>query len=77
MERLLKIIESIRPDISVSPDTRLIDDGVLDSLDIVTLVTEINDIYGIRLSARDVIPENFDTVWDIAHLITLKGGTVE
>ena len=77
MEKLLKIIKNIRPDAEFGQDTRLIDGGLFDSLDIVTLVTDINDAYGIHLTARDVLPESFNTPRDIAHLISLKGGMLE
>ena len=42
MEKLLKILRELHPDVDFSTESGLIENGVLDSLDIVTLVTEVN-----------------------------------
>lgn len=71
MEQLIKILKDIRPDIDVN-STRLVDDGVLDSFDIVTLVSELIDTYGVELSVEDIIPENFNSVESMLNLIEKK-----
>ncbi len=84
MHRLKKIIAELHPELELSADTELelsadtelIDDGILDSLDIVTLVTDINEAYGINIGAEDISPENFNTVNDISALIARRGGKI-
>ncbi len=76
MEKLIGLVSALHPDVSITPKTRLIDDGILDSLDIVTLVTDINDAYGINIGAEEIIPENFTSVNDIVPLIQRLGGDV-
>ena len=71
MEQLIKILKDIRPDIDVNSE-RLVDDGILDSFDIVTIVTELIDTYGVELSVEDIIPENFNSVESILNLIEKK-----
>lgn len=43
MEKLKKILEQVRPDIDFDTEKRLIDDGILDSIDIIAIITEVND----------------------------------
>ena len=51
MKRLKRILSSLHPEIEIDRETRLIEDGILDSLDIVTLVTDLNDEYKISIGA--------------------------
>ena len=76
MERLKKILSDLHPEVDISERDRLIDDAILDSLDIVTLVTDINEKFGISIDAGDVIKENFDTLDSIAGLIRRRGGNI-
>ncbi len=76
MKKLMKIMVELHPDIDLSKNARLCDDKVLDSLDIVTLVTDVNDAYGIDIGAEDVTPENFNSVYTIASLIKRYGGEI-
>jgi acyl carrier protein len=69
MEKLLKILNELHNDVDFSHETALIDDGILDSLDIVTLVTEINDVFGVSIPAEEIIPENFNSAKAIMALI--------
>lgn len=71
MEKLIEILSEIRPDIDISSVT-LVDDGILDSFDIVTLVSEIIDAFGIELSVEDILPEHFNSVEAMFKLIESK-----
>ena len=76
MKKLLKILTDIRPDMTFSGEEELIEGRILDSLDIVSLVTDINSEYGISLGAKDISEENFGTARDIAELIRRRGGEI-
>lgn len=69
MERLLKILNELRPEVDFSSETALIDDGILDSFDMVALVTEINDEFDVRIGIENLVPENFNSVSSIMELI--------
>ncbi len=69
MERIIEIIKEIKPTAVVDENTRLLDDHVLDSLSMVSLVSELCDEYDVDITPVDVVPENFATVKDIAAMI--------
>lgn len=69
METIIEIIEGLKPGVTVTEDTRLLDDHVIDSLAMITLVSELSDEFDVDITAKDIIPENFATVKDIKNLI--------
>lgn len=71
MEKLKEILRELRPDIDLE-EKAFVDDGVLDSFDIVTLVGEIVDAFGVEIAVEDIIPENFNSVDAIMELINKK-----
>ena len=70
-KKIIKILKEIRPDIDVKA-TNFIEDGMLDSFDIVTLVSELIDAFSIELSVEDILPENFNSVEAMKKLIQEK-----
>jgi len=68
-ERLLKILSELRPEVDFTSETALVDDGILDSFDMVALVTEINDEFDVRIGIENLVPENFNSVDSIIELI--------
>ena len=69
MEKLLEILASIHPEVDFETAEDLIDDGILDSLDIVTLVTEINAEFDVTIPAEEIVPENFNSAKALMELI--------
>ena len=72
MEKVLSIVEEIRPDVDFDEETALIDDGVLDSFDIVSIISDLNDEYGINIRVHDLTPENYNSVEAIVKLVERK-----
>ena len=70
MEKLIAILNSLHPDVDFEDNESLIDDGILDSLDIVSLVTEINAEFDVTIPAEEIIPENFNSAKALMELIT-------
>ena len=70
MEELMRILGELHPDVDFNTADDLIGDGVLDSLDIVTLITEINSAYDVSIPAEEILPENFRPAKAIYDLIT-------
>ncbi len=69
MENLLDILNEIRPDVDFTNEKKLIDDGILDSFDIISIVSELNDAYDIEIDVEDLEPENFNTIEAMLELI--------
>jgi len=70
MEKLLEILSDVRPDVDFTQTKDLIDDGILDSFDIVMLVGEINEAFDISIGVENLVPENFNSVEAMMRLIT-------
>lgn len=69
MEKLIEILNELHDDVDFEKENSLIDDGILDSLDIVTLITEINDTFDVSIPAEEIVPENFNSATAIMALI--------
>lgn len=69
MEKLLQVLKEVRPDVDFANEGKLIDNGILDSFDIIQVVTEVNDAFDVEISVEDLIPENFNTANAIMELI--------
>lgn len=69
MDILMRILSELSSDIDFETEDTLIDGGLLDSFDIVTLVAEIDDAFGIEIPAEVLIPENFNSAKAIFALI--------
>ena len=69
MEKLLEILKKMHADVDFGVEEDLIGEGILDSLDIVTLITEINLTFDVSIPAEEVVPENFDSAASIWALI--------
>ena len=69
MEKLIKIMSEIRPDLDFQKETKLIDDDILDSFDIISIVSEVNDQFGIEINVNDLLPENFNSAAALYALI--------
>lgn len=69
MERLLEILEGIRPDVDFKNEQKLMDDGILDSFDIVSIISELNDEYEIAIRVNELSPENFNSTEAIMHMV--------
>lgn len=68
-EQLMEILEELRPDVDFENETALVDDHVLQSFDIVSLVSEISDEFDITVRPKDLLPKNFNSVDAMVELI--------
>ena len=69
MEQLLNILKELHEEIDFEHTEGLVDDGILDSLDIVTLVTEIDASFDVRIPPEEIVPENFNSAAALWTLI--------
>ena len=69
MEDLFKVLERIKPGVDCKNNNSLIDDEILDSFDIVTLVAALDEEFDIQITAKDILPENFNSAEAMYKLI--------
>lgn len=69
MEKLIELLKGVRDDIDFRECSSLVDDGILDSFDIVEIVSLINEEYDIKIPAIEIVPENFNSVDAILNMI--------
>ena len=72
MDKLLEILNDLHPEIDFEKETGLIDSKLLDSFDVVTLVSELMEEFDVDIDAGDMIPENFNSLEAIRNLIKRK-----
>ena len=69
MNQLIDILQSLHPDIDFTAETGLIENGILNSLDIVTIITEVSVRMDVQIPAEEILPENFDSAEALWALI--------
>jgi len=76
MEELLELLSELKPEIDFKTEKSLIDDGLLESFDMITLIAEMEDRFEIEVPAEEIIPENFNTaegIWMLLERIRREG----
>lgn len=68
-KKLMRILMDINPDVDYEKETALVDDGIFDSLEVMTIVTEIDERLHVKIDPDDVIVENFNSVEKMLALI--------
>ena len=71
-KQIIEILSEICPGVDFETETALIDDGLIDSLDIVAVVTVLMEAFDVELGVDDLTPENFNSVEAIEELIERK-----
>ena len=69
LEKIKAILKDLCPEVNFEEETALIDDGVLDSFDIISLAQELNETFDVSINVEDLEPENFNTPEAMAELI--------
>ena len=70
MNELIEILENLHPEVDFETCTTLIDDKILDSFDIITIISEINEEFDVVVPAEEIIPENFNSAQALYGLVT-------
>lgn len=69
MEKILEILEEIQPGEDYENCTTLIDDGILESFAILSIVSELEDAFDISVTPADIIPENFNSAQALWNMV--------
>ena len=73
MDKLLEILEDIHPGVDYEAETGLIDGEIIDSVELMQIITEIEDNFDISIDMEDIIPENFNSAASMMELIKRLG----
>lgn len=71
--QIINILNEIRPEFDFGTETNFISQGMLDSFDLITLVTELDEAFGISIDGTDILPENFESLEAIEALLIKNG----
>lgn len=74
MEKIMSMLEEIRPEHDFRESSDFIEDGLLDSFDLITLIDMLESAFEITIDGLDVVPENFCSTEAIANLVKKSGG---
>ena len=69
MEALLDILRELHPEVDFETCDTLIDDKILDSFDIISIITSVNSEYDVAIPAEEIVPENFNSAKALYALI--------
>ena len=69
MDELLEILKEAKPEVDFSAEKKLIDNGILDSFDVVQLVMKLNEEFDIEIGAEEIVPENFNSAESLWAMI--------
>jgi len=72
-QKVINILQEIRPEFGFTQELNFIEGGMLDSFDIVSLVTALDEQFGISIDGMDILPENFVSVDSIVKLLIRNG----
>ncbi len=70
MEQLLEVLNGINPGIDYETETKLIDEGLLDSFSILSLIPELEEAFDVEITPGEMIPANFnsaDAIWNMIN----------
>lgn len=71
LDDIIEVLEDVREDIDYEEETALIDDGILDSFDILSTISALNEEFDISIPAKDIVAENFNSA-EAMHAMVLR-----
>lgn len=67
--KIIKILNNLRPEFDFTQNVNFIEEGMLDSFDVVSLVSELEEKMDVIIDGEDILPENFSSIESIEALI--------
>ena len=69
MKEFIELLRKIKPNVDFENEEALVDDGILESLDIISIISEIADKYGVVIPSDEIIPDNFNSAIALYELV--------
>lgn len=76
MEEMYAMLEELRPEFDFRNSENFVEDGYLDSFDLISLISVVEERYNISIDGLDIVPENFENAEKIVMLIKKSGGNI-
>lgn len=76
MEEIYVMLEELRPEFDFRNSENFVEDGYLDSFDLISLISVVEERYSISIDGLDIVPENFENAEKIVMLIKKSGGNI-
>ena len=73
-EKIFAILNELRPEFDFTASENFVEDGLLDSFDLVSLSEQLEEVFNMKIDGLDLTPDNFMTVDAIAALVKKSGG---
>lgn len=73
-EQIFEMLAELRPEFDYKDSENFVEDGLLDSFDIVSLITMLEEKFSCKVDGLDIVPENFCSVDAIVALVEKSGG---
>ncbi len=68
-DKIKEVLENIRPEFDFADSDNFLEDGLLDSFDLITLVSSLDETFGISIEGTEMTPENFQNIETIVNLV--------
>ncbi|NLF47621.1 MAG: acyl carrier protein [Clostridiales bacterium] len=69
MEKIIEILNDIKPNVDYSNEKKLVDDEILDSFEVVAIIGELSEAFGIEITVDEMVPENFNSAEAMETLV--------
>ncbi len=69
LDSVIAMLSDINDEVDFKIENKLVDDRILDSFDILAVISAIDDEFDVSVPAKDIVPENFNSAQDIYEMI--------
>jgi Phosphopantetheine attachment site. len=69
MEEFIKVLMNVNPNIDYANEKKMVDDGIIDSIDVVSIISELSDAFDVVIPSEEITPDNFNSVEAMKALI--------
>lgn len=69
LDAVIAMLSDINDEVDFSTEDKLVDNRILDSFDILSVISAIDDEFDVSVPAKEIVPENFNSAHDIYEMI--------
>lgn len=69
LDHMIELLEDVKGNVDYENCITLVDDRVLDSFDILSIISSINDEFDVSVPAKDIVPDNFNSAQAMLEMV--------